>query len=292
MSTVQNTVKVYPSAQAYFNTYAIWPWGGGGEFEVNYAPHVILKQFSEDRAMRHGMMANAFLKQASGPTELVSKTRELVSQLKEKKFGQIDSIMAKLGGIVVPFERPGVIECRVRHWFGILTEKEHFYGPIIQQRIKKDDLLTKKFAALRKQGDFEQIDHILTGAFNVFDDMIMRGFFPHDNMPTNYCLIDGAVLVYDVGAVWEIDKKVKAVLTNDELRAQYMRQNIWVWETFIRGNLHEGKSKEMDEIVRRFKTKFSVLNEARHVQRLFKGHGVKSTPSPVPKVFPLTVSES
>lgn len=288
---------VYPTAASYFEAFPISPAGRGGEFDVFAAPHLVLKQLAESKVFSgtfkaffdHAQRFNfAQRKRPSGLSgmwrngQMVAVQWERqADQMDQEIRQQFDEIKEKCGGLVLPFERPLQVHCRLHRLCGLWRETEVFTRPIVQPRLPKQAVLSHAIAAARKEHDYDAMKRLIDGAFRTMDGLLGRGFFMYDAKPDNLCVFEGALLLLDMGAVWKVGKNVRAVF-DSYLRNRRLARYASLWEKAIRDNATEETSRRSEALARFFRSRFEEFNTWRHVLKLKGGGGAQ----PVPDVFP------
>lgn len=275
------------SPEAYFQAFPLTSVWGGGEFDVFVSEFVVVKELSLGKLDRGMLMNLPRADLAEGPRAAVIKSQRMAGKLRQLKSDQLYTIKDRLGGWVVPFERPQEICCRIRRMCGLWKEKRKFFRPVVQHCVPKENRLDRRLRSLREAGDFSAVEVLLEGAFRTMKGLVKGGFFPHDNVPANFALFDGSVMLLDLGAVWKLGKNVQGALAgDDEVRQTYVARNGCQWEKAIRGDIPEGESPELDNIMRRFEIQFDLFNQWRTIARLKKQRGNLRS---VPDVFPLPI---
>ena len=278
---------IYENAPAYLRTFPLSRRrGGSGEYEVYLAPHLIVKKLSWDRLASVGFAVANRGGHPGSFREFERRSRAATDSLFQLKFDQLFEIKQRLGDLVVPYEIPDQANCRVKHWCGLWREAQTFYRPAVQHRVLADDILDRRLALLRSTGDFKAMERLIDGAFDLMQRLVGRGFFPHDNQSGNYCLWQGAVVLFDLGAVWKLGRNVQGVLMGDEdVRRAYIEHNKTAWVHALRSPVALRASPEEDRLVTRFTERFDDFNRWRTVITHRNRGGV----TPVPNVFPLSV---
>lgn len=246
---------VYKTADAYFAQHTLRPIWAGGKFKTYLAPHVAVKVLSHTKMTLSTMVIQA--KGSPSPNAL---------------FDQLFRLKEQLGTHVVPFEIPDEISCRVRSFGRLLwlwPEKMILHHPVVQLRVDKNVVLPNHLARLRNEGNFGEIQSTLDSAFSVMENLVRCGYFLHDNLPDNFCFLDGAVKLLDLGAVRRMGKNIRGVLTGDEkIRGKYIERNCGVWINAIQGGVPPDTGPEFDRISEHFWSKFDGFNTWNHVHQL------------------------
>jgi len=122
---------------------------------------------------------------------------------------------------VLPFEIKPSCECSVAY-FGAFPIKRNFQNAIVQERVPEDALLDQRMAKQVVLGNLPGLNAVLHGIIRFSEEVICRGLFLPDPVPSNFCMHGKEMKLLDCGMLQTDREQVVKVLTESDGYQKYI----------------------------------------------------------------------
>lgn len=124
---------------------------------------------------------------------------------------------------VLPFEIRSSHACRIAY-LGAIPIKRVFRDVIVQERVPEEALLDQKMVNHVKLGDLRGLEGLFRSILHFSEELICRGLFLPDPVPSNFCVHNGELKLLDCGMLQTDREEVLKVLTNSSVYHDYIEQ--------------------------------------------------------------------
>lgn len=276
----------------YFQRFSLKPLQSGNQCHVYETPHVVVKlQKSRGEIASTTNAVSRLMGTIYGEAGMTNKLADLF-QASHKKA------KAQAGGLVVPFEFTGELECSIisgrgpaifrglMQSLGVVKEEKITINGLVQLKVPESATLPKMLGSALKNRDFPGANKLLDDSLGLFSKIIGRGLFGADPKPDALAYYDGSLRFVDCGSLGHTKKNV-IIMFDTVMREGYLSRNLAVYSELLMTNCRERDRLAAEKVWSRFRTQFEAIYSARHIKKQWGTIPYK----PVADVFPLEIAD-